>query len=155
MLTLDGKIWKEGKFWLVKVPALDIMTQGKTKDEAHEMIKDAIESHIRAEGFEVDVIPEDANTFILSVESPENIALLLGLMLKRLRAKNNLSLEEMRSRLGVKSRYNYAQYEKGDILPGFAQVSNFLEAMGLQVILNFNIAQSAATTKHLKARRHR
>lgn len=155
MLTFDGKIWKEGKFWLVEVPALDIMTQGRTKNEAYEMIKDAIESHVRAEEFEIDVIPESTGTFILSVESPENTALLLGLMLKRLRAKSNLSLEEMRERLGVRSRYNYAQYEKGGILPGFTQMSNFLEAMGLQAILNFNIAQLATASKHLKTRRHR
>lgn len=155
MLTLDGKIWKDGKFWLVEVPALDIMTQGKTKDEAYEMIKDAIESHVRAEGFEVDVIPEENDTFIVSVESPENIALLIGLMLKRLRAKNNLSLEEMRTRLGVKSRSNYAQYEKGCILPGIAQVSSFLEAMGLQAILNFNIEQAASSQRQAKVRRYR
>lgn len=156
MFTLDGKIWKDRKFWLAEVPALDIMTQGRTKGEAYEMIKDAIESHVRTEGFEVDIIPEDADTFTVSAESPENIALLLGLLLKRLRAKHNLSLEEMRARLGVKSRSNYAQYEKGCILPGIAQMSSFLEAMGLQAILNFNVAQKmSSAVKHARVRRHR
>jgi hypothetical protein len=27
MMELEGKIWKSGKFWLVEVPAIDVMTQ--------------------------------------------------------------------------------------------------------------------------------
>lgn len=154
MLTLEGKIWKDGKFWLVEVPALDIMTQGRTKDEAYEMIKDAIESHVRTEGFEVEVTPKGTEEFVVSAESSENIALLIGFMLKRLRSKNNLSLAEMRDRLGVMSRSNYAQYEKGYILPGLAQITNFLKAMGLRTILNFNIAQiMRSPVRHARSRR--
>ncbi len=39
---MEGKIWKDGKFWLVEVPALDAMTQGKTRKEALSMIEDLV-----------------------------------------------------------------------------------------------------------------
>jgi len=41
-MELEGKVWKDGKFWLIEVPILDVLTQGKTKTEALEMIEDAI-----------------------------------------------------------------------------------------------------------------
>jgi hypothetical protein len=34
-MELQGHVWKEGKFWLIEVPALDVMTQGKTKEDAY------------------------------------------------------------------------------------------------------------------------
>ncbi len=41
-MEMEGKIWKDGKFWLVEVPALDAMTQGKTRKEALEMVEDLV-----------------------------------------------------------------------------------------------------------------
>ena len=41
-MEMEGKIWKDGKFWLVEVPALDAMTQGKTRKEALSMIEDLV-----------------------------------------------------------------------------------------------------------------
>lgn len=41
-MEIEGKIWKDGKFWLVEVPALDAMTQGKTRAEALMMIEDLV-----------------------------------------------------------------------------------------------------------------
>jgi predicted RNase H-like HicB family nuclease len=41
-MKMEGKIWKDGKFWLVEIPALDAMTQGKTRKEALAMAKDLV-----------------------------------------------------------------------------------------------------------------
>jgi predicted RNase H-like HicB family nuclease len=41
-MELEGKIWKSGKFWLVEVPSLDAMTQGKSRAEALFMIEDLV-----------------------------------------------------------------------------------------------------------------
>ena len=30
-MELEGKIWKSKQFWLVEVPSLDAMTQGRTE----------------------------------------------------------------------------------------------------------------------------
>lgn len=48
-ITIDkeiyyGKVWEDNDgLWLIEIPKLDIMTQGKDKDDAIEMMKDAIE----------------------------------------------------------------------------------------------------------------
>jgi predicted RNase H-like HicB family nuclease len=41
-MELEGKIWKSKKLWLVEVPSLNLMTQGKTRAEALDMIEDAV-----------------------------------------------------------------------------------------------------------------
>ncbi len=40
MLRLSGKMEKAGKYWAIEVPLLYIYTQGRTKKEAFEMLKD-------------------------------------------------------------------------------------------------------------------
>jgi predicted RNase H-like HicB family nuclease len=56
-MRFEGRIWKDGKYWLVEVPAFDAVTQGRTKREAHEMAKDLIETMANTPGFEVTVYP--------------------------------------------------------------------------------------------------
>ena len=41
-MEMEGKIWKDGKFWLVEISALDAMTQGKTRKEALAMAEDLV-----------------------------------------------------------------------------------------------------------------
>lgn len=41
-MELEGRVWKDGKFWLVEVPILDAMTQGKSRRDALRMIEDAV-----------------------------------------------------------------------------------------------------------------
>lgn len=44
MMELEGKVWKDSNssWWLIEVSFLDVMTQGKTRKEALEMIRDAV-----------------------------------------------------------------------------------------------------------------
>ena len=43
-MELEGRVWKDEKssWWLVEVSFLDVMTQGKTRKQALEMLKDAV-----------------------------------------------------------------------------------------------------------------
>ena len=43
-MELEGKVWKDqnSSWWLIEISFLDVVTQGKTKKEALEMIKDAV-----------------------------------------------------------------------------------------------------------------
>ncbi len=51
-MELQGKVWKDGKFWLVEIPSLDVMTQGKSKKDALRMIEDAVAGLIECERLE-------------------------------------------------------------------------------------------------------
>jgi predicted RNase H-like HicB family nuclease len=41
-MRLPGRIWTDGKHWLVDVPTLDATTQGRTRAEAIRMVGDLI-----------------------------------------------------------------------------------------------------------------
>lgn len=116
-MEMEGKIWKDGKFWLVEVPALDTMTQGKTRKEALAMAKDLVFEMAR--GYFEDEI--DKNFSITVIDYKKNIVgitasdtrLFLALSLRRQREKSGSTVREASERLGSKSPNAYAQYERG------------------------------------------
>ncbi len=139
----SGKVCKEDKFWLVEIPALDVMTQGRSKKDALFMIKDAIEELVDERGFKVKVVPsENKNEFIIYAN---DVAPLVALMLKRQRAKSGLSLADMQEKLHAKSRNAYAQYEQGRSVPSVQKFVQFLNAMGEMAL--FMCAHSSARSR--------
>ncbi len=130
----NGNVWKKGKTWLIEIPALDIVTQGKSKKSALFMIKDAIEELVNEKSFRIKITPTNDNKFIVWAN---DVAPLLALMLKRQRMKNGLSLFDMQERLHTKSRNAYAQYEQGRSVPSMQKFFEFLNAMGERVLLNY------------------
>lgn len=134
-MFLRGKIRKDGKFWLVEVPSLDLMTQGRTKKEAYLMIKDAIESLVNSKKFTAKVSQFPKGEFAVSGDP---IGLFVALIFRRQRAKKKLTLVEMQKRLHAKSRNEYAQYEQGRSVPGIEKFSQILTAMGSKAIFTFD-----------------
>src|SRR5690348_9815401 len=116
-MEMEGKIWKDGKFWLVEVPALDAMTQGKTRKEALAMAEDLVFEMARGyfedeidKDFAITVI--DYKKSIVGITASDN-RLLLALSLRRQREKSGSTVREASERLGSKSPNAYAQYERG------------------------------------------
>jgi len=137
-MVLEGRSWKDGKHWLIEVPALDVMTQGTSLRDAHKMIKDAIGLLVNKRGFKLTIHPFDREVFY--VESSDE-GTLLALILKRQRAKHNLSLTDMARKLGTKSKNAYAQYEQGRSLPSLSKVQEFLSAMCRRAVLTLNVIE--------------
>lgn len=67
---LSGKVHRGNKFWLAKLPALDVMTQGRSKDDAYAMVKDMLETLVNLPGFSVRVIPDDEDGFEVTAQVP-------------------------------------------------------------------------------------
>ena len=86
-MRLEGKIWKHGRHWLVEVPVLDVMTQGRTRADALRMIADLVETMADEEGVSVNVHPR-ANGLI-AIESSN--AALVAVVLRRQREKHGVS----------------------------------------------------------------
>ena len=122
-MKLEGRVWKDHKFWLVELPLLDLLTQGKSKKNALFMIKDAVELLINDKSFSCKIIPTKDKIFYLDTEE---IDLLIPLILKRLRERNNLSIREVAERLGHKSHTAYARYETGKVK---ASLDKFVECV--------------------------
>ncbi|HEY9885969.1 MAG TPA: type II toxin-antitoxin system HicB family antitoxin [Vampirovibrionales bacterium] len=121
-----GQCWKDGKFWLIEVPALDLMTQGETKKEALLMIKDAIQALINREDIEVNVESLKDGEFLVGCSEPK---FLIALMLKRQRSAHNLTIQEVVDRLGMSSKNAYAQYEQGKHEPTTSKISQFIDVI--------------------------
>ncbi|MDN3505812.1 MAG: type II toxin-antitoxin system HicB family antitoxin [Simkaniaceae bacterium] len=132
-MEFEGKIWKDGKFWLVEVPSLNLMTQGKTRKEGLEMIRDAaiglVECYFESEiedDFDIILIDYGSDTF--GITSNED-KLLLALSLRRQREESGSTVREAASRLGSKSPNGYAQYEKGRTRISLDQYEKLMRAV--------------------------
>jgi predicted RNase H-like HicB family nuclease len=131
-MEMEGKIWKDGKFWLVEVPTLDAMTQGKTRKEALSMIKDLVlemaRSYFEDEiGKDFAVTVTDYKRDVIGVTSSDN-KLLLALSLRKQREKSGSTIREAAERLGSKSPNAYAQYERGRIRISLEKYDQLLQA---------------------------
>lgn len=121
-----GKVFKAGKYWVIEIPILDIATQGRTKKEAYEMIADAVESLVNKEGFMVRVFKSKGKVFEMGASDQ---GALTALLLKRMRQRAGLSLEEVAARLGSKSPNSYARYEQGRSVPSVEKFAELFSAV--------------------------
>jgi hypothetical protein len=134
-MRFSGKIYKDGKFWLVEIPILDLMTQGRTKKEAYEMVSDMLESLVSKDGFKIEVYKGKKDNF--EVGSPESKHM-VSLLLQRKREISGLSLAQVASRLGMKSRNTYARYERGYSVPSVEKLNELLNAVCPQTDIVIN-----------------
>ncbi len=125
-MRFPGSIRKDGKFWLVEIPAFDALTQGRTKREAFEMAGDLMETMANAKGFRVTVYPTGGETFEIGAN---RVGVLLALLLRRQRERQGLTLAEAAERLGQRSKNAYARYEQGKTMPTVEKLEELLKAI--------------------------
>jgi ribosome-binding protein aMBF1 (putative translation factor) len=125
-MRFEGRVRKDGRFWLVEVPAFDAVTQGRTKREALEMAADLLETMASTKGFRVTALPTGRETFEVGAS---HLGVLLALLLRRQRERRGLSLAEAAERLGQRSKNAYARYEQGKAMPTVAKLEQLLKAI--------------------------
>ena len=125
-MRFQGRIKKDGRFWLVEIPAFDAITQGRTKREALVMAKDLIETMAHATAFEVTVYRTGKQSFEVGAN---NLGILLALLLRRQRERQGLTLAQAAERLGQRSRNAYARYEQGKAMPTLEKLEQLLKAV--------------------------
>ena len=125
-MRLAGRIWKDGRHWLVEVPMLDATTQGRTRAEAYAMIADLVSTMADKPGFAVEVFPGSGSGF--EIGTPDAAAL-VAVMLRRQREKHGLSLADVAKRLGARSKTAYARYEQGKSVPSVEKLFELLAAV--------------------------
>lgn len=125
-MRLEGRIIKSGKFWAVEVPLLVLFTQGRTRNEAFEMAKDAVEGMVDRNGFEALVIPADGDRFMVGANDEK---LLLATVLRQQRSTRGLSVRDIMVRLGASSPTAYARYETGDVNLSLEKFSELMHAI--------------------------
>lgn len=133
-MELEGRVWKDpdGSWWFVEIFFLDVMTQGKTRKEALEMIKDAVMELIKDsyedllhKQFELSVnLYEDG---IIGVGATDD-KLLFALGLKRQRLRSGSTIRDVSKRLKSKSPNAYARYERAQARPSIEKYAELLHA---------------------------
>ena len=131
-MELEGKVWKNGKFWLVEVPAIDVCTQGRTRKEALMMIEDAIMElmfeyfqAVEIKDIKLEILEREKNVFGIKFS---NNNLMLSFSLIRQRELSKSTVREVAERLGSKSPNAYAQYERGKMRITLDQYERLLQA---------------------------
>lgn len=136
-MRFPGTIKKDGRFWLVEIPAFDAVTQGRTKREAFGMAKDLIETMAGVRGFRVTVYSTGGETFEIGAN---HVGVLLALLLRRQRERQGLTLAEAAGRLGQRSRNAYARYEQGRARPTVEKLEQLLKAIAPDQKIVWHIA---------------
>jgi predicted RNase H-like HicB family nuclease len=125
-MRFQGKLYKDGKFWLAEVPIFAAMTQGRTRQEALIMIADWFETMISRSGFSITVHEGKKGDFEVSASDTK---VMVCLLLQRQRQLSGLSLAAAAERLGAKSRNAYARYEQGTSVPTIEKLDKLLQAV--------------------------
>ena len=133
-MRLQGRIFEDDGFWLAEVPILDAMTQGTSREDALDMVKDLVETLANRPGFSVTVHSCGDGNIELGSDDARG---LVALILHRHRTRNGISLLDAARRLGAKSANAYARYERGDSSPTLEKFSELMAAVspGCDVVL--------------------
>jgi ribosome-binding protein aMBF1 (putative translation factor) len=103
----------------------DALTQGRTRREALEMVKDWLETAVNRGDFHATVHEKGRAEFEVSGSDATSM---VALLLRRRRAASGASLRDMASRLGSTSRNAYARYERGEAAPTIEKLDALLKA---------------------------
>lgn len=125
-MRFEGRVKKDGRFWLAEIPAFDALTQGRTKREALEMAGDLLETMADTPGFKVTVYAGRRDIFEVGAN---RVRIFLALLLRRQRESQGLTLAEAAERLGQSSRNAYARYEQGKAMPTVEKLETLLQAI--------------------------
>lgn len=136
-MRFPGRIKKDGKFWLMEIPAFDAMTQGRTRREAFAMAEDLIETMAGTRGFRAVVYPTGRATFEIGAN---RIGVLLALLLRRQRELRGLTLADAAKKLGQRSKNAYARYEQGKTMPTVEKLEQLLKAIAPDQTIVWHIA---------------
>ena len=124
-MRFEGKLIRDGRWWLAEIPLLDAMTQGRTRKEALAMNGDWLETMVGREDFRATVHPRGRSDFEVA---GSDAAAMIALLLRRRRESSGASLGDLAARLGSSSRNAYARYERGEAVPTVEKLDALLKA---------------------------
>lgn len=140
-MWLNGRVFKSGKtrYWAAESESLAVHTQGKSKKDANEMLKDAIELLAFDYGLEINIIVKPGEEDEVYIGANDNKAM-LSLILKRQRQINKLTMKDVAARMGSESKTAYARYEQGKVEPTLSKLQELIEAINPKLKPIFHIA---------------
>ena len=133
-MEFDGVVRKErnSKYWVIYVPAFDLATQGTSKEDAFDMLGDAIKELVHSyfgkshkNRLRIFFDKDEGSGFGVSASDNK---VLLSLALRRQREMSGSSVRDVSSRLKSRSPNAYAQYERGKLNISLDKYEKLLQA---------------------------
>jgi predicted transcriptional regulator len=124
-MRFEGKLIRDGRFWIAEIPLLGAITQGRTRKGALAMAVDWLETMVNRADFKASVHDGGGTEFEVS---GTDVAAMTALLLRRSREASGASLRDVAERLGASSRNAYARYERGDAVPTVEKLDALLKA---------------------------
>lgn len=140
-MKVRGSIWRSGNAWEVECLSLQANTQGRTRADALDMMKDWVQTVIGDESFEFDVEMDGKDEFVMTFPNPKPI---LALMVERNRAVSGLSLRDIAELMGKKSASSVTSLLSGKHDPGFETLSRLFAALGHEIEIRIAPKQKSA-----------
>ena len=125
-MRIEGHLWKEGRFWIVEIPALDLMTQGLSKTEAYRVAGTVVEDVVGKDEFKVTVRKSGKDGFVL--ETNDSLEM-ISLLLRRQRMKKGISVREASHLMGSNSPNAWGAYEQGKRAPTLDQLERMIRVI--------------------------
>ena len=142
-MRIEGHMWKDGKFWIVEIPALDLMTQGLSKVEAYRVAGTVVEDVVGKDEFKVTVRKSGKDGFVL--ETNDSLEM-ISLLLRRQRMKKGISVREASRLMGSNSPNAWGAYEQGKRAPTLDQLERMIRALDekSRLVIRVDNEESAA-----------
>jgi predicted RNase H-like HicB family nuclease len=126
---------KKSKYWAIGVEDLAIFTQGTSRDDAFNMLRDAIqllaEDEVEAP-CEIDIEDTGEKTFYLSFKDTKAM---WPFIIGRLKYSTDFSVAEISEKLGKASRTTVGRYVSGSSIPTIPAFDELLKALGYDLII--------------------
>ncbi len=126
MLAFEGKLTKDGSYWIVEIFGLELMTQGKSKEQAYKMAKSVVLDASGNSKLKVEIIKTGTVSFLLASQDTET---LIPLLLKKQRQRAGLTVLQASKLLGSDSPNAYGVYEQGKARPTLEKLNQLLSAV--------------------------
>lgn len=132
-MQILGNIWKDGKFWVIECPTLDVSTQAETKQGALRMMFDLVQTMVNDRKYSVSIKTAGKGRFSMTFKNPTPI---IAVIIARSRSSSKATLAEIAKAIGSKSPNSVYQYETGKHDPGMEKLNQLLNAMGFEIVIS-------------------
>jgi uncharacterized protein YlxP (DUF503 family) len=132
-MQILGDIWKDGMFWVIECPTLDVSTQSETKKGALKMMVDLVQTMVNDRKYNVSISAVGKRGFSMTFKNPTPI---IAAIIARSRSSSKATLAEIAKAIGSKSPNAVYQYETGKHDPGMEKLNQLLNAMGFDIVIS-------------------
>lgn len=129
-MILTGTVVKDGTWWVIQCPVLDAMTQGRTKQEALEMMVDWVQSMLGDAKYPIDIQSVGKNDFNMRMKDFQPI---LQMVMERARSNAQMTYEDVAKTLNRASRSSVKMAFTMTHDPRFGKLTELADAMGYEI----------------------